>query len=168
MNHVFFYTTWMARWTHGARMHYGKKAVWCFELCWETLGSAIHVDVILTCTTHLSIVADHVQYTLSWKLYSLMAVASFSRTMCPTTKQKWFRNGLRNTIRSSRCLTGLQDRLIHGGPTSQLTGLKGSAANVLVPDTTEHFQRSSGVHATMGQGCFGGKMGTYTIFGRWS
>ncbi|MBN3308071.1 DISC1 protein, partial [Amia calva] len=37
---------------------------------------------------------------------------------------------------------------IHGGPTSQFTGLKGSAANVLVPDTTAHLQRSSGVHAS--------------------
>ena len=38
--------------------------------------------------------------------------------------------------------------LIHGGPTSQHT-----AANVLMPDTTVHFQRSSGVHASAGQGC---------------
>ncbi|MBN3305358.1 IRF3 factor, partial [Amia calva] len=37
---------------------------------------------------------------------------------------------------------------IHGGPTSQLTGLKGSAVNVLVPDTTAHLQRCSGVHAS--------------------
>ena len=29
---------------------------------------------------------------------------------------------------------------IHGGPTLQLTGLKGSAANILVPDTPEHLQ----------------------------
>ena len=28
--------------------------------CWETLSLAIHVDVPLTCTTCLSIVADHV------------------------------------------------------------------------------------------------------------
>ncbi|KAK3513216.1 hypothetical protein QTP70_009735 [Hemibagrus guttatus] len=31
--------------------------------------------------------------------------------------------------------------------TSQLTGLKGSAANILMPDTTAHFQGSSGVRA---------------------
>uniref|UniRef100_A0A3Q3W8H3 Protein disulfide-isomerase n=1 Tax=Mola mola TaxID=94237 RepID=A0A3Q3W8H3_MOLML len=36
-------------------------------------------------------------YTLSWKQYSLMAVASFSRIMLCATKQKWFRNGLRST-----------------------------------------------------------------------
>lgn len=29
-----------------------------------------------------------------------------------------------------------QGSLIHGGPTSRLTGLKGSTANILPPDTT--------------------------------
>ena len=52
---------------------------------------------------------------------------------------------------------------IHGGPTLQLTGLKGSAANILVPDTTAHLQGSSGVHASTGQGCFGSKRGTNNI-----
>ena len=67
--------------------------------CWETLGPAIHVDVTLTCTIYLSIVADHV----SWKQYSLMAVASFSRIIHRATKQNWFRNGLRSTTMSLRC-----------------------------------------------------------------
>ena len=40
---------------------------------------------------------------------------------------------------------------IHGGSTSQLTGLKGSATDGLVPDTTADLQRSSGVHASTGQ-----------------
>ncbi|KAK3514617.1 hypothetical protein QTP70_021529, partial [Hemibagrus guttatus] len=44
-----------------------------------------------------------------------------------------------------------QSSQIHRGPTSQLTGLKGSAANILVPDTTAHLQGSSGAHASMGQ-----------------
>ncbi|KAK3515662.1 hypothetical protein QTP70_026420 [Hemibagrus guttatus] len=44
---------------------------------------------------------------------------------------------------------------IHGGLTSQLTGPKGSAANILVPDPTAHLQGSSGVHGSTGQGCFG-------------
>ena len=39
-----------------------------------------------------------------------------------------------------------QTSQIYGGPTSQLTGLKGSAANILVPDTTAHLQGSGGVH----------------------
>ena len=45
---------------------------------------------------------------------------------------------------------------------------KGSAANTLVPDTTAHLKGSSGVHASMGQGCFGSKRGTNKILGRWS
>ncbi|KAK3529425.1 hypothetical protein QTP70_031116, partial [Hemibagrus guttatus] len=45
--------------------------------------------------------------------------------------------------------------LIHGGPTSQLKGLKGSAADILVPDTTAHLQKSCGVHTSRGQSCFG-------------
>lgn len=43
------------------------------------------------------------------------------------------------------------------GPTLQLTGLKGSTANVLVPDTTGHLQSSCKVHGSM--------RGTYTILG---
>ncbi|KAK3520889.1 hypothetical protein QTP86_017021, partial [Hemibagrus guttatus] len=46
---------------------------------------------------------------------------------------------------------------IHGAPTSQLTGLKGSAANILVPDPTAHLQGSSEVYASTGQGWFGSK-----------
>ena len=46
--------------------------------------------------------------TRTWKLYSLMAVASFSRIMRCATKQKWFRNGLRRTTASLRCWLGLQ------------------------------------------------------------
>ena len=31
---------------------------------------------------------------------------------------------------------------VHGGPTLQLTGLKGSAADIVVPDTKAHLQGS--------------------------
>lgn len=37
----------------------GRVIIWAM-LCWETFGPAIHVDVMLTCTTYLSIIADHV------------------------------------------------------------------------------------------------------------
>lgn len=47
------------------------------------------------------------------------------------------------------------DNQVHGGPTSQLTGLKGSAANVLVPDTAAHLQGSRR-----------GRRGTNTMLGR--
>ena len=47
--------------------------------------------------------------------------------------------------------------LIRGGPTFQFTGLKGSAGNILMTDTTGHIQRSYGVCASMAQSCFGAK-----------
>jgi len=66
-----------------------------------------------------------------------------------------FRDSLKNMIKTFlRCCLGVQilhagpTNLIQGGPTSQLAGLKGSAANVMVPDTTGHIQRSYGVHYT--------------------
>lgn len=37
--------------------------------------------------------------------------------------------------------------LIVGDPTSQVRGLKGYAADILVPETRGRFQRSCGVHA---------------------
>lgn len=40
---------------------------------------------------------------------------------------------------------------IHECPTLQLTGLKRSVANVLVPETTGHLQRSCGVYALMSE-----------------
>lgn len=63
----------------------GRVIIWAM-LCWETFGPAIHVDVMLTCTTYLSIIADHVHF--SWKRYSLIAVASFNRLMHSATKTK--------------------------------------------------------------------------------
>ena len=72
MNHVFTSHGWpgvcvLLTWgTHGTRMHYGKKAVMLWAMfCWETSGPAIHVDVTLTRTTCLSIVADHEQPSVS-------------------------------------------------------------------------------------------------------
>lgn len=53
-------------------------------------------------------------------------------------------------------------------PPGKPTGLKGSGANILVSDTTTHRQGSSGVCASTDQSCFGSKMGTNTILGRWS
>ena len=45
--------------TMGGRQAGGGSVLWAM-FCWETLGPAIHADVILTRTTYLSIVADHV------------------------------------------------------------------------------------------------------------
>ena len=107
-------------------------------------------------------------YTLSQKRYSLIVVASFSRVMCRATKQKQFRNGLRSTTMSLRivlasrftrsqssrvsvgCAGQTTKSLIHWGPTSLLTGLKGSSANISLPITTAHLHGSSGVLAGAG------------------
>lgn len=110
--------------------------------------------------------------TLSWKLYSFIAVASFSRIMRSAIKQKWLRNALRSWPPNStdlnviKCQVGSagQTNLIHGSSTSQLTGLKGSVANILVLDTTARLQGSSGVHGLIGHhGCFGKKGGPGNI-----
>lgn len=53
----------------------------------------------------------------------------------------------------------VQTSPIHGG-------LKGSAANILVPDTSAHVLGSGGV--LPGQGCFGSKKENSTILGRGS
>lgn len=67
---------------------------------------------------------------------------------------------------NSICVTcWIKKSPIHGGPTSQLTGLKGSA-NVLVSDITARLWRSCGVNTLMGQSCFGDIRGTYTRLGR--
>ena len=76
-------------------------------------------------------------YTLSWKRYSLMAVASFSRIMCCATMQKWVRKDhIKFEVLTSKfprsqsnwASVGCagQTSLTDGVPTSQLTGLKGS------------------------------------------
>lgn len=57
-----------------------------------------------------------------------MAVATFSRIMSFATLEIWFRNGLWNTTMSQG------DHLA----ILQLTGLKGSDANMLVTDATVH------------------------------
>lgn len=39
---------------------------------------------------------------------------------------------------------------------------------MVVPDPTAHIQGSSGVRASMGQGCLGSKREANSIFGTWS
>ena len=67
--------------------------------------------------------------------------------MSHSTVQEWFEehnnfevlNWPPNSLDHSR---SAGQSPIHGGPTSQFTGLKGPAANILVPDTTAHLQGS--------------------------
>lgn len=82
-----------------------------------------------------------------------MAEASFSRIMLPATIQTLFKNDLGNmtrvqdvdmTSKSDQASGGCPDkaRQIYGGLTSYHTGLKVSAANVLVKTTTQYLKRS--------------------------
>ena len=114
----------------------------------------------MTCTTYLNNVAQQV--------YPFMAkVSQLDNVPCHTAKnvQEWFedkefkvlswpQNSVRFAGRTS---------LIHGSPTSQSTGVKGRDANVSVPDTMGHLQKSCGVHVKMCQSCFGDTKGTYKI-----
>ena len=43
----------------GRQANGGSVMLWAI-FCWETLGPAIHVDLTLTLTSYLSVVADHV------------------------------------------------------------------------------------------------------------
>ena len=143
-------------------------------LCCKSLAPAIHVDVTLTRTTYLSIVADHVHPFMETVFPD--GCGLIRQDNAPGHKaemvQEWFEehnNGLQvftrppnsSRIQSKRASVGCarQTSPIHEGPTSQLIGLKGSAANILVPDTTAHLQGSRGVHAFTGQGRFGSKRG---------
>lgn len=75
--------------------------------------------------------------------------------MLPVTLQKWpeEHNEFKAVGLASKFSTSQSVRASVGA-TSQLTGLKGSSANVLVPDTTAHLQRACGAHASMDQNCF--------------
>lgn len=102
----------------------------------------IHVDV--TCDI----------YHLLKHCWAIMAVASFTNIKYPATLFFFIIWGTRQRVCSVdlpsnfprsqfncvRCTR--QTRLIHGGLTFQLTVLKGSVLNVLVPDTTAHLQGS--------------------------
>uniref|UniRef100_A0A8C4N7B6 Transposase Tc1-like domain-containing protein n=1 Tax=Eptatretus burgeri TaxID=7764 RepID=A0A8C4N7B6_EPTBU len=59
-------------------------------------------------TCHRPKTSLQTRYTPSWQWYSLMALTSFSRIMCPATLHTLFGNGLTNMMKCSRCFPGLQ------------------------------------------------------------
>ena len=157
--------------THGTRVHYWKKASWrrqCDALGNVMLGSAIHVDVSLTRTTYLSIIAHHVHPFMDSVFPDGCGLFQQDNVPCHKAKiaQDWFEEHKNEVLvnltskfprsqsnwASVRC--AWQTSQIHGGPTFQLTGLIGSAANFLVPDTTAHLQGASGVRELDGCGLF--------------
>ena len=107
-------------------------------------------------------------YTLSWKRYSLMAVASFSRIMPHCHKAEMVQECFEEHNNQFEVLPWPPNSP-DVKPTERLWDALDkqvrSMEDLFVPDTTAHLQRSS---ASMGRGCFGSKRGTYTIWGRWS
>ncbi|KAK3523387.1 hypothetical protein QTP86_029885, partial [Hemibagrus guttatus] len=69
------------------------KKVACETLfCWETLGPAIPLDVTLTRTTYLSIVADHVPPLMETLFPDVCGLFQQDNVPCYKAKmvQKWF------------------------------------------------------------------------------
>lgn len=114
-----------------------------WEICsWETLGPAIHLDVILARSTYLSIVPDHVQFFMEKDL--------FQQDNAP--QMLWFRSSLRSTTTrlkldlssefsrsqssqaSVRCAG--QTSLIHGAPPCNLQGLNDLLLTWTPPDSS--------------------------------
>lgn len=114
-----------------------------WEICsWETLGPAIHLDVILARSTYLSIVPDHVQF--------FMEKGLFQQDNAP--QMLWFRSSLRSTTTrlkldlssefsrsqssqaSVRCAG--QSSLIHGAPPCNLQGLNDLLLTWTPPDSS--------------------------------
>ena len=88
------------------KIHYGKKAtssvmLWAM-FSWENLGPGIHLDVALTCTTYLSIVADQVHPFMATVFPGGSGLFQQDNVPCYTTQNK-FRNGLRSMTKISRC-----------------------------------------------------------------
>jgi len=69
----------------------GNVMLWAM-FCWETLGPAIHVDVTWTCTTYLSIVADHVHPFMEMVFPGGCGLFRQDNAPCHKTKmvQEWF------------------------------------------------------------------------------
>ncbi|KAK3558608.1 hypothetical protein QTP86_021665 [Hemibagrus guttatus] len=133
---------------------------------WETLGPAVHVDVTVTRSNYLNIVTDHVHPFMETLFPDGCGLFQQDNAPCHKAEmlQEWFdehnnRFEVLTPPPNSPDLNPIQhlwdvlDKLVPSmeARTSQLTGLKGSAANILVSDTTAHLQGSSGVHASTSQ-----------------
>lgn len=96
--------TWVSS---GTRIHYGKKAA-----RWRQGNVLLVPSSMWMLRWHL---AKYCCRPYTWKQYSKMTVASFSRIAHTATKQMWFRSGLRSL---------------------NLNEFEGNVANILVLDTT--------------------------------
>ena len=157
--------------TMGRRQAGGGSVMLWAMFCWETLDPAIQVDVNLTGTTYLSIVADHVHSFMETVFPDGCGLFQSGNAQCHKAKtvQEWFEehnnefelltwppnSGFHSNRASVECAGQISPNRV--GSTLLLTGFKGTA--VLVSDTTAHLQGSSGVHASMDSDCFGRKGG---------
>ncbi|KAK3560338.1 hypothetical protein QTP86_006422 [Hemibagrus guttatus] len=169
--------------TMGRRRAGGGSVLLWAMFCWETLGPAVHVDVTLTRSTYLSIVADHVHPFMETLFPDGCVLFQQDNAPCHKAEmvQEWFDDHNNQfevltpppnspDLNPIQHLWDVLDKQVRSmeTPPYNLQGPKGSAANILVPDPTAHLQGSSGVHSLTGQGCFGSKRLTNTILGRWS
>ena len=99
INHIFFHWERHLPGEHGTRMHYMKKTsrggsgmLWAM-ICWEVLGPAIHVDVTLTRTTYLNIVADHIHPFMEMVFPDVCGLFQQDNALCHKAKmaQEWFK-----------------------------------------------------------------------------
>ena len=69
----------------------GSVMLWAM-FCWGTLGAAIHVDVPLTRSSYLSIVADHVPPSMETVFPDGSGLFQQDNVICLTAKivQEWF------------------------------------------------------------------------------
>lgn len=138
--------------------------------CCENLRLVLYVDHTLMSTIYLNVVVDQ-EHPCMAMIFQWQCFLSFIRIITNhTTLQVLFENGLQGTRKSPRCCPGLQSPIsiqlsISGlccmysksGPwwlyyaTSEV---QGSAGHVLVPDTTEHLQRSCSDQGLPGKSCF--------------
>lgn len=105
---------------------------------------------------HINLPKDCCRYILPFMAVVLPDGIGLFQQDHPDTLKKLFKNSLRNMSKVQRFWLSIYVMdLIFGGPTSQLTGHKWSAANV--PDTTGHVQRSCGVHISTHPSCLGAR-----------
>lgn len=115
-----------------------RRDPWCNAiLCWDTLAPVIHAAVTSSRTTYLRILTAR--------------LVQHDKAPC-LKRQNGSGDGLRclltSKLLSSHPIEHLWDC---AGQTSPREGLKGSAANALVPDTNAHFQSSRGVRDETGE-----------------
>lgn len=136
------------------------------KFCWETLGSGIHVDVTLTKTTYLNIIAGQVHPFMESRVYNCSCVSLHCVTLL-----KSLRDSLKNMIKIPGFPRSQYDQASLGcaretspvlwGPTLPL---KGTWRICCLPLGARCH---SFVHALKAQSCLCGTWKTYIILGRW-